>query len=370
MTLRLLAFSLFFTAVPAFAQVVADPPLDAAAPEVAPESTRLAEPDVTAPETPAQVPLQIDIDPPKRWGLVIHGGAGVLEKDKMTPEKDAAIRAALKAALDAGGKVLASGGSATDAVEAAIVILEDDPHFNAGRGAVLAADGSIALDAAIMDGSDRKAGAVAGVHIARNPIRAAHRVMTDSPHVLLTGMGADDFVKEKGLETADQKGWFETPERRRKWEEWRKEQFSGVDVERKFGTVGAVARDMEGHVAAGTSTGGLTGKKWGRVGDSPLIGAGTYADDRSCAVSATGDGEYFIRVGVAHEICARVRLSGEKIVPAARAVLDETKALGGEGGVIVLTPDGQMGWSFNTPGMYRGGKDSTGRERVAIYGDE
>ena len=358
MSIRLLALSLFLSPLPAFAQTVEDPPV---------VESPATQPDEAA---AAPVPLQIDIDPPKRWGLVIHGGAGVLEKGKMTPEKDAAIRAALKAALDAGGTVLASGGSATDAVEAAIVILEDDPNFNAGRGAVLSADGSIALDAAIMDGKDRRAGAVAGVHIAKNPIRAAMRVMTDSPHVLLTGMGADDFVKEKGLEVADQKSWFETPERRRAWEDWRKKQLSWFDVDRKFGTVGAVARDMEGHVAAGTSTGGLTGKKWSRVGDSPLIGAGTYADDRACAVSATGDGEFFIRVGVAHEICARVRLSGEKIVPAARAVLDEAKALGGEGGVIVLTPDGQMGWSFNTPGMYRGGKDSTGRERVAIYGDE
>jgi beta-aspartyl-peptidase (threonine type) len=341
-----------------------------AQPLIAQEAETRPVAEAAAEEVAPRLPLQLDLDSSKRWGLVIHGGAGVIERAKMTPEKETAIRAALKAALDAGSKILAEGGSATDAVEAAIVILEDDPNFNAGRGAVLADDGSIALDASIMEGNGRRAGAVAGVHIAKNPIRVARKVMTDSPHVLLTGMGADDFVKEKGLETADQQSWFETPERRRQLETLKAKKLSWFDVDRKFGTVGAVARDVDGHVAAGTSTGGLTGKKWGRVGDSPLIGAGTYADDRACAVSATGDGEYFIRVGVAHEICARVRLSGQKIVPAANLVLEETKKLGGEGGVILLTPDGQMGWSFNTPGMYRAGKDSTGREKIAIYGDE
>jgi L-asparaginase / beta-aspartyl-peptidase len=186
---------------------------------------------------------------------------------------------------------------------------------------------------------------------------------------MLSGTGADAYVTEMGLETADQ-AYFETPERRRQLEELKSKDGAWFDKEIKYGTVGAVALDTQGHVAAATSTGGLTGKRWGRIGDSPLIGAGTYADDRACAVSATGAGEYFIRVGVAHEICARVRLKGEKIVPAAIAVMAEVKALGGDGGVIVIAPDGQIGWSFNTPGMYRGGRDSTGRERIAIYGDE
>jgi L-asparaginase / beta-aspartyl-peptidase len=304
-----------------------------------------------------------------RWALVIHGGAGVLDRKKISKVKDKAIRIALKGALDAGSKILADGGSSLDAVEASVRFLEDDPNFNAGKGAVLTYDGTISMDAAIMDGLSRKAGAIAGTTIAKNPISAARKVMTDSPHVLLSGPGADAFVTEKGLETADQ-SYFETPERRRQLDELKAKNLSWFDVDLKYGTVGAVALDKDGNVAAATSTGGLTGKRWGRIGDSPIIGAGTYADNRACAVSATGAGEYFIKVGVAHEICARVRLKGEKIVPAASAVMAEVKAMGGDGGVIVIAPDGQIGWSFNTPGMYRGGRDSTGREVVAIYGDE
>lgn len=307
--------------------------------------------------------------PAPKWAIVVHGGAGVIERDKLTPEQDSAIRAALKAALAAGETVLSEGGSSLDAVEAAVRVLEDDPHFNAGRGAVLTYEGGVSLDAAIMDGKSRKAGAIAGTTTAKNPITAARKVMEDSPHVMLSGAGADQFVAEKKLPTESQ-DYFETPERRRQLEEMKAKKVGWYDVDLKYGTVGAVALDMQGHVAAATSTGGLTGKRWGRIGDSPLIGAGTYADDRACAVSATGAGEFFIRVGVAHEICARVRMKGEKIVPAASGVMAEVKALGGTGGVIVITPDGQIGWSFNTPGMYRGGKDSTGRERVAIYGDE
>ncbi len=304
-----------------------------------------------------------------RWALVIHGGAGVIERKKIGKVKDKAIRIALKGALDAGSKVLQDGGSSLDAVEASVRFLEDNPNFNAGKGAVLTYDGTVSLDAAIMDGLTRKAGAIAGTTIAKNPITAARKVMTDSPHVLLSGPGADAFVTEKGLDTADQ-SYFETPERRKQLDELKAKNLSWFDVDLKYGTVGAVALDMDGNVAAATSTGGLTGKRWGRIGDSPIIGAGTYADNRACAVSATGAGEYFIKVGVAHEICARVRLKGEKIVPAASAVMAEVKALGGDGGVIVIAPDGQIGWSFNTPGMYRGGRDSTGREVVAIYADE
>jgi L-asparaginase / beta-aspartyl-peptidase len=314
-----------------------------------------------------------------KWGLVIHGGAGAMDRAKMDPEKEKAARAALDQALAAGTAILAAGGSAVDAVEAAVIVLEDDPNFNAGRGAVLTYEGGISLDAAIMDGKDRAAGAVAGTQIAKNPIKAARRVMTDGPHVLLSGTGADQFVIDKGLETADQ-SYFETPERRKQLEELKNPPVNSkgkkgsktgwFDVDVKYGTVGAVALDLDGHVAAATSTGGLTGKRWGRIGDSPLIGAGTYADDRACAVSATGAGEYFIREGVAHEICARVRLKGEKIVPAARSVLADVKTMGGTGGVILITPDGQIGWSFNTKAMYRGAQDSSGRKMVAIYGDE
>jgi L-asparaginase / beta-aspartyl-peptidase len=293
----------------------------------------------------------------------------VLERKKISKTKDKSIRIALKGAIEAGSKILTGGGSALDAVEAAVRFLEDDPNFNAGRGAVLTYDGTVSLDAAIMDGKTRRAGAIAGTTIARNPVSAARKVMEDSPHVMLSGPGADAFVQEKGLEIEGQ-DYFETPERREQLDEMKAKSLSSFDIDLKYGTVGAVALDTQGHIAAATSTGGLTGKRWGRIGDSPIIGAGTFADDRSCAVSATGAGEYFIRVGVAHEICARVRLKGEKVVPAATAVMAEVKALGGDGGVIVLTPDGQIGWSFNTPGMYRGGRDSTGREVIAIYTDE
>lgn len=303
------------------------------------------------------------------WAIVIHGGAGVIERAKMTPEKEKAVRDALAAALDRGKALLEAGGSALDAVEAAVVLLEDDPNFNAGRGAVLTYDGDFSLDAAIMDGATRAAGSVAGTSIAKNPVRVARAVMADSPHVMLSGAGADQFVRERRLETAGRE-WFETPERRQQWEEFRASKTGWFDKKLKYGTVGAVALDQNGHVAAATSTGGLTGKRWGRIGDSPLIGAGTYADDKSCAVSATGSGEYFIRAAVARSICARIQFLGEKAVPAARTVMDDVKALGGSGGVIVVTPSGQLGWSFNTPGMYRGFTASTGKSVIAIYGEE
>ena len=220
-----------------------------------------------------------------------------------------------------------------------------------------------------MDGRKRDAGAIAGTTIARNPVRAARRVMEASPHVLLSGIGGDQFVREQALELAHQ-GWFETAERRRQLDELKARKVGWYDVDMKYGTVGAVALDRHGHVAAATSTGGLTGKRWGRIGDSPLIGAGTYADDRACAVSATGAGEFFIREGVAHEICARMRLAGEGGGQAAEAVMAEVRKLGGTGGVIFVAPGGEAGWSFNTPGMYRARADSEGAETVAIYGDE
>jgi beta-aspartyl-peptidase (threonine type) len=304
-----------------------------------------------------------------RWTLVLHGGSGSMTRENLSAEADAAGRAGLHAALAAGTAILSAGGSAVDAVEAAIRVLEDDPAFNAGRGSVFTAEGRIECDAAIMDGRDRDAGAVAGVTATRNPVSLARAVMERSPHVLLTGHGADGFSREQGLEQADL-DWFAIAERRRQLEEMLGNPDGAFDVGMKYGTVGAVAVDTDGHVAAATSTGGLTAKKWGRVGDSPLIGAGTYADDRSAAISCTGAGEYFIRLGVAHEIAARVRLSGWSIEDAADTLVDELGDLGGKGGVIVVGPDGSGGWAFNTPGMYRAIATHDAPPEVAIYGDE
>ncbi|MBA3896760.1 MAG: isoaspartyl peptidase/L-asparaginase [Sphingomonadaceae bacterium] len=306
---------------------------------------------------------------PPKWTLVIHGGAGIIERARMKPGEEAAIRAALGAALAKGAAVLKSGGAALDAVEAAVELLEDDPHFNAGRGAVFTYEGRNELDAAIMDGRARTAGAVAGTTRTKNPVALARAVMEHSPHVFLSGPGADQFSVEQRLPQVDP-SYFATPERLRQLDELKAKKLSWFDVDLKYGTVGAVAVDTHGHVAAATSTGGLTGKRWGRIGDSPLIGAGTYADDRACAVSATGAGEYFIREGVAHEICARVRMKGEDIVTAAKAVMAEVGQLGGDGGVIVVSPHGDGGWSFNTPGMYRGRVSSEAAAQVAIFGDE
>ncbi|MDZ3832294.1 MAG: isoaspartyl peptidase/L-asparaginase [Sphingopyxis sp.] len=304
-----------------------------------------------------------------QWTLVIHGGAGTIERARITPDQDREIRAALNAAIDAGTKILAAKGSSLDAVEAAVRVLEDSPHFNAGRGAVFTWDGQNELDASIMDGRTRKAGAVAGVLRTRNPISLARAVMEKSPHVFLGGGGADRFAIDQGLEQVDPK-WFATPERLLQLEQMKTKKLSSYDVDYKFGTVGAVALDAQGHVAAATSTGGMTGKRWSRIGDSPVIGAGTYADDRACAVSATGSGEYFIRVGAAHEICARIRMQGDTPKQAADAVIAEIGGLGGSGGVIVTSPSGSADWSFNTEGMYRAKANSAGERHVAIYQDE
>ena len=305
---------------------------------------------------------------PTEWKLIIHGGAGVIERGKLKPEKEKEIRAALQRSLDAGSAILGKGGSSLDAVEAAVKVLEDDPNFNAGRGAVFTYQGTNELDASIMDGRTRAAGAAAGISATKNPIGLARAVMEDSPHVMLSGAGADQFSKEQGLEQAPPE-YFATPERRRQLEEMKANKLSWFDVDMKYGTVGAVALDTQGHVAAATSTGGMTGKRWGRIGDSPIIGAGTYADDRACAVSATGSGEYFIRVGATHEICARIRMKGEDAKTAAAAVIKEIGDLGGTGGVIIVTPKGEADWSFNSAGMYRGRASAQGSE-VAIFGDE
>ncbi|MDB5709828.1 MAG: isoaspartyl peptidase/L-asparaginase [Sphingomonas bacterium] len=299
---------------------------------------------------------------------MIHGGAGVIQRERTSPETDAGVRAALNRALDAGTAILAGGGTALDAVEAAVRVLEDDPNFNAGRGAALTIDCAAELDAAIMDGSNRAAGSVAGVTTTRNPVTLARAVMEQSAHVLLGREGADAFSVAHDLDQAGP-DWFIIPERRRQLDEL----IAGggkFDVDMKYGTVGAVARDTHGHLAAATSTGGVTGKRWGRIGDSPLIGAGTYADDRACAVSCTGAGEFFIRLGVAHEIAARVRLAGEDVQTAVNAVMAEVVALGGTGGVIVAGADGAPAWYFTTPGMYRGRVTSDGIRTVAIYDDE
>ena len=304
----------------------------------------------------------------KGWSIAIHGGAGTMARERMSEAQQAEYEAALAGALDAGAAVLAGGGSALDAVEAAVVLLEDDPRFNAGRGAVFTYAGVNELDAAIMDGRDRSAGAVTGVTHVRNPVRLARAVMEKSPHVFLSREGAEEFARGQDIEIVDP-DWFATPERWRQLQELKARSLGWFDVDLKYGTVGAVAVDQDGHLAAATSTGGLTGKRWGRIGESPVIGAGNYADDRACAVSATGAGEFFIRAGVAHEICARMRLLGESAQAAADAVIAEVGALGGDGGVIVAAPDGTTVFSFNTPGMYRGRADSEGLIEVAIFKD-
>ncbi len=303
------------------------------------------------------------------WSLVVHGGAGQITRERTTPDTEAAVRAALGRALDAGQAVLASGGPAVDAVEAAVRVLEDDPHFNAGRGAALSFEGVAELDAAIMDGRNRDAGAVARVTTTRNPVSLARAVMDKSRHVFLAGIGADAFSRDSGVEQADPE-WFVTPERRANLRDLKASNADAYDVDMKYGTVGAVACDGAGHVAAATSTGGVTGKRWGRIGDTPIIGAGTYADDRCCAVSATGAGEYFLRAGAGHAIAALVRLAGASPQEAADAVLADIVALGGTGGLIVTTAAHDVVWSFTTPGMHRARATAAGMREIAMFGDE
>ncbi|MBC7506963.1 MAG: isoaspartyl peptidase/L-asparaginase [Sandarakinorhabdus sp.] len=306
------------------------------------------------------------------WSLAIHGGSGQMRRASMTARAEAGYRVGLAAALDAGRAILAAGGSALNAVEAAVMALEDDPQFNAGRGAVFTAEGNIELDAAIMDGASRAAGAVAGVTRTRNPVSLARAVMATTPHVLLARDGADRFAVESGLPQVAP-DYFHTSER---WQALQAMQAAAArgesvfDKSLKYGTVGAVARDSHGHLAAATSTGGLTGKRWGRIGDSPLIGAGTYADDRSVAVSATGSGEDFIRVAAGHEIGARIRMLGEPAQAAADAVIAELRRIDGDGGVIFVGADGHCGWAFNTPGMFRACVTASQKPKVAIFDDE
>jgi beta-aspartyl-peptidase (threonine type) len=315
-------------------------------------------------KAPATKPLQ--------WGLVIHGGAGTIPRDKLTPEREAAMRAALEQALRKGHEILANGGSSVDAVTAVIVILEDSPYFNAGKGAVFTHDSKNELDAAIMYGPTLAAGAVAGVKTVKNPILLARAVMEKSPHVMMVADGAETFAATVGIERVDP-SYFYTEERWQQLQEKlakereQKTSFATPLRDDKFGTVGAVALDRSKNLAAGTSTGGMTNKRYGRVGDSPLIGAGTYAN-AECAVSATGHGEYFIRYSVAHDICAKHMYLRQSLEQAAHQVVmvDLVKA-GGEGGVIAMDRDGHFTMPFNSNGMYRGTIGEDGVPHVMIY---
>ncbi len=318
----------------------------------------LAMTDVGAADSPAPAPIAI----------AIHGGAGTLSRERIDAALEAEIRAALDAALDAGHGVLARGGPALDAVEAAVRVLEDSPHFNAGKGAVFTAEGRNELDAAIMEGHTRRAGSIAGVRALRNPVSAARAVMERSRHVMLVGEGAEAFAREQGLAFAEP-DYFRTEQR---WQQLlearqREAEAKAPRASSYFGTVGAVALDRQGHVAAATSTGGMTNKRWGRVGDAPIIGAGTWADAQ-CAVSATGWGEFFIRLAVAHDICARVAYAGTPLAAAADdVVLRRVPDLGGDGGVIAIDARGNLALPFNTSGMYRGWIAVDGTRGTAIF---
>ena len=304
------------------------------------------------------------------FGLAIHGGAGTLPRAEMSSDREQLYRAALTEALAAGYSVLQSGGTSLDAVTRAVAALEDDPLFNAGRGAVFTIDGHNELDASIMDGATLRAGAVSGVTHIKNPIELARTVMEHSDYVLLAGSGAEEFALTRGFQLVP-RSYFHTAERWRQLERIRAGdgELSPLTISH-VGTVGAVARDSHGRLAAATSTGGMTGKRYGRIGDSPVIGAGTYADDRSCAVSATGHGEIFIRAAVAHDICARMRFGGRNLDQAVReVVLEELPALGGEGGVIAMDRRGQVAMEFNSEGMFRASRVHGGEAKVAIYSE-
>ncbi len=307
---------------------------------------------------------------PRPLAIAIHGGAGVIEPAKMTPQHAAAYRAGLAAALDAGYAILERGGSSLDAVTAAVRTMEDDPQFNAGRGGVLNHEGDAELDAAIMDGHGPRAGAVAGVRHVRNPVELARLVMEKSPHVLLVGEGAEEFALEQGVVLVP-RGYFRTEARTRELDEARQTQAEQLRAAAPgtTGTVGAVALDRAGHLAAATSTGGLTNKHRGRVGDSPIVGAGTYADDACCAVSGTGQGEFFIRQVVAYDICALVQYRHLALAQAVREVIQKLRRSGGEGGVIAVDRSGNIALDFNSVGMFRGARDSRGRRDIAMYRD-
>ncbi|MDP6679206.1 MAG: isoaspartyl peptidase/L-asparaginase [Verrucomicrobiota bacterium] len=310
----------------------------------------------------------------KPIAIVIHGGAGKIDRDALTPERERLYHATLEQSLRAGHAILARGGSALDAVEAAIVVMEDAPVFNAGKGSVFTAEGKNELDASIMDGRALQAGAVGGVTTVKNPIRAARAVMEKSPHVLFTNKGAEKFAAEHGLEIVEPKYFF-TERRWKQIQKWRKQQEAkpqaAAEPDRHadyFGTVGCVALDAQGNLAAGTSTGGMTGKRFGRIGDSPIIGAGTYADNRTAGISCTGHGEYFIRHAVAHDIPTRMAYKQESLAKAARDVVQTVlKPAGGSGGIIGIDTHGNVVMEFNTPAMSRGYIDRDGKTKTAIF---
>ncbi|MGS0535276.1 isoaspartyl peptidase/L-asparaginase family protein [Pseudoalteromonas sp. SaAl2] len=317
------------------------------------------------------------------FAIAIHGGAGTIEKSRFTPEQEKAYRAKLKEAVETGYKVLEGGGESLDAVTAAINVLENSPYFNAGRGAVYTYDGSHELDASIMDGRDRQAGAVAGVKHIESPINLARLVMEESVHVMLSGQGAEEFAKQQGVPLVEN-NLFDTDNRYKSLlkakEKLNKASTTGKDYQAahnalpnnyKMGTVGAVALDKNGNLAAGTSTGGMTAKRFGRIGDAPVIGAGTFAENESCAVSATGHGEYFIRYNVAADICARVKYQNKTIVQAGDEVINGVlKPIGGTGGVIIVDKLGNISLPFNTSGMYRASKSNTQATYVGIFKGE
>ena len=302
--------------------------------------------------------------------IAIHGGAGTIERSDMTPQREQAFREKLEQAVRAGHRILASGGDSVEAVSAAIRVMEDSPLFNAGKGAVFNAAGQNELDASVMDGASLQAGAVAAVHRIRNPIDLAIKVMTHSKHVMMIGEGAEQFAQEQGMSFVDPT-YFRTEHRWEQLLERQAQETAGISrTQDFFSTVGAVALDGRGNLAAGTSTGGMTNKRFGRVGDSPIIGAGTYASNDSCAVSATGHGEFFIRHVVAFNICNRVK-SGASVTEAGDTVINGIlRDVGGEGGVIIMGPDGDIAMPFNTRGMYRASINAEGELFVGIYGNE
>ena len=309
--------------------------------------------------------------------LVIHGGAGTIKRENMTEEQDAEYRAKLAEALEAGYAKLESGAPAMDAVIAAIQIMEESPLFNAGVGAVFTNEGKNELDAAVMNGKTRNAGAVAGVSTIKSPIQAALSVMEDSPHVMMAGKGAEKFADEQGLELVDPEYFFtqnryDALQRVKKREEEKDRKSALLDFpDSKFGTVGCVALDKDGNIAAGTSTGGMTNKRYGRIGDAPIIAAGTYADNETCGVSATGHGEYFIRSVVAYDVAAKMKYAGMSLDAAAnKIVYEELVEFGGSGGFIALDRAGNITMPFNTSGMYRGYMNEKGSPKVFIYKDE
>lgn len=310
--------------------------------------------------------------------IVIHGGAGTILPENITDEQEQAYRNALRTALETGHGILAEGESSVDAVVAALQTMEDTPLFNAGKGAVFTSENTVELDASIMEGGTLNAGALTGVKHIKNPIGLARLIMEQSPHVMMAGEGAEAFAREHEVEFVEN-AYFYTERRRRQAEEARAreaeeeetEEDAGMPDDEKFGTVGAVALDREGNIAAGTTTGGMTNKRFGRVGDSPIIGAGTYADNATAGISATGHGEYFIRAAVAHDITARMAYGGQSLQEAAEAVImDKLPAMGGSGGVIALDRAGNIAMPFNTPGMYRGYIDTEGNMVIRIYRDE